>query len=909
MVRPREHSAQIPAEDREILERAFKGDSQLVNTLVCTPTLELGVDIGALDSVLMRNVPPLPANYWQRAGRAGRRHRMAVNLTYARASSHDRAYFKDPLKLLHGLIQPPRFNLKNEPMVRKHVHATVLTVLYRLAAGGSEMASAERDEIALTLEQCLPIQIKSYLFDAADHVRTVPFDIGPLARVIERHAERILGEVQKAFTQGWPAQDSTVVEPTALLATVAGMAGRLTEVIARLERRLRWGLDQMRRLEAVRAQKGTLDPDEDALLARCDRLIKRLKGKQSRARRDAEGYDDTYTYAVLAAEGFLPGYGLDTGAVVAFHQAARYGTGMRDWELRRALPLALREHVPGNLIYANGHRFVPRFYHLPAMEEPLIFQVDLTNGAVSEAGLGGDAAAVGMGAAALAAVPMCDVDLPHQSHITDDEDYRFQLPVTVYGHEQARHGGGRAFAWGDRVVTNRVSVHLRLVNVGPSSGVRDGKLGYPMCLVCGQTRSPLASQKDKDAFSADHIQRCGRPVKSVGFYADVVADALAIDDCADLTEAYSVAEALRKGAAEVLEMELGDLQLLVVGRAGEQERKVLIYDPMPGGSGLLDQMVSRWAEVANEALELMRGCPSGCPSACIDCLLNYRNSFYHAHLDRHVAATLLGQRGGALSVTHDIPPLLPTHTGTGQPVNQAESALRYMLERAGLSNARPQHEIDLGRPLGVTTPDFFFEDTSGRTEGICIYLDGMSQALHGNAATQARDNAIREELRNHDYEVIVITYGQLSDQGAMRDKFGRIARMLLGKERAAQIREDVSWFDAAVLAHASDHPPPLLGDGWPEILALLDEEWRPLATALQDKGVPAPDDAHADLLIGGRVSEHKAILLWAQATPFVALVGADLSLEEGRGRVLRVAPDIDPAPIVAALLSHLGVSQ
>jgi len=63
MLRPREHSAQIPAADREELERLFKGDGDRVNTLVCTPTLELGVDIGALDSVLMRNVPPLPSNY------------------------------------------------------------------------------------------------------------------------------------------------------------------------------------------------------------------------------------------------------------------------------------------------------------------------------------------------------------------------------------------------------------------------------------------------------------------------------------------------------------------------------------------------------------------------------------------------------------------------------------------------------------------------------------------------------------------------------------------------------------------------------------------------------------------------------------------------------------------------------
>ncbi len=794
MLRPREHSAQIPADDREILERAFKGEHELVNTLVCTPTLELGVDIGALDAVLMRNVPPLPANYWQRAGRAGRRHRMAVNVTYARSASHDRAYFADPLKLLQGLITPPRFNLKNELMVRKHVHAAVLTVLFRLARADSPLTEEDRREVEFSLQHCFPTKVKQYLFDDAGRVRSSAFDVGPLARVLSKHEGRITEHVRRVFEQGWPVADAAVVSPECLAIQTAAISERLADVITRLTRRLHWALDQMRRLDEVRAKKGTLDLDEDALRGRCDRLIKKLKGIESRRRREAEGYDDTNTYAVLAVEGFLPGYGLDIGTVVGFHQAPRYGSELRDWELRRALALALREYIPGNLIYANGHRFYPRFFHLEAIE-PTVFQVDIANEAIVEVGSAPAGAAMGLGATALAAVPICDVDLPHQSHITDDEDYRFQLPVSVFGYEQARHGAGNAYRWGAKDVTLRSSVHLRLVNVGAAQLVRGtARMGYPLCLVCGQSRSALASQADRDQFASDHRERCGRSVESVGFFADVVADALCVRICVNRDEAYSVAEALRRGAADVLEMEIDDLQVLTLGRTGTEEVDVLLYDPMPGGSGLLEQMATRWAEVVAAALAIVEGCPSACASACVDCLYTFRNAFYHRHLNREIAAERLRAWGNDLTPTHPIPPQLPTTATGGLPVNDGEATIRALLERAGFPSPIGQKNISLGLPLGSTTPDLFYEDPADRAEGICIYLDGMGDHLHGNPATQRQDREIREELRHRGYEVFEIPYGHLTDRDAMIRHFYRLGRILLGKEEAGQLREKPSWF-------------------------------------------------------------------------------------------------------------------
>jgi ATP-dependent helicase YprA (DUF1998 family) len=792
MMRPKEHSAQIPATDREELERLFKGEGNRVNTLVCTPTLELGVDIGGLDSVLMRNVPPLPSNYWQRAGRAGRRHRMAVNLTYARTHSHDRPYFNNPLKLLEGEIAPPSFNLRNEVMVRKHVHAVVLTAMHRLSGSDSILSTNDQSELADVLRTIFPARVREYLFDNAGQVRSQVFDVMPLGTVLEKHLTPVAESAIAAFTQGWPEEDSRVIEPDALRRYISEMPEQLQQVIERLKRRLDWAIDQMNRLDAIRRTHGTLDPEQDALRNRCDRFVKRLKGTDPRRRREAEGFDDTNTYGVLAAESFLPGYGLDAGWVIGTYEAPKHNMSFRDWELRRNPALALREYIPGNLIYANGQRFIPRYYRLEP-GEPIRFLVDVSNEAVAEVATSSTA---GLGAQTIPAVPICDVSLPHNSMISDDEDYRFQLSVAVYGYEQSQHGGGKQYRWGDKIVSHRTGVRLRLVNVGAASQARaGGSLGYPVCLVCGQSRSPLASQADLDDFRDGHRERCGRLLEPVGFYADITADAISLDGLVDRQEAYSVLEALRMGASDVLDMEIEDLQLLAVAQAGGLGLSLLLYDPMPGGSGILDQMIDRWPEVVAAAQRLVEECPSQCQSACVDCLLRFRNAYYHRYLNRLTALDRFDQWKGTLRFTHDIPARLPTPTAGEIPANDAELTLRAMLERAGLQGYQPQYPVDLGRPLGSTVPDFFFESRNLEIyAGLCIYLDGMAGHLHGRAETRQRDREIREELRNQAYEVIEIPFGQLTDPVAMGQHFFKIGRFLLGRQDAQRFRSDVSWF-------------------------------------------------------------------------------------------------------------------
>ena len=795
MLRPEEHTAMVPHEHRERLENWFKGDSNAVNCLVCTPTLELGIDIGRLDSVLMRNVPPLPANYWQRAGRAGRRHRMAVNMTYCRPVSHDRAYFAEPTKLLGGRIDPPAFNLRNEVMVAKHVHSTVIAVLHGYGRD-PQRSETERREIREVLGTCLPRRVRPYLFDGED-VRLERFDFRPLRELVHQNGPDLVDRVRSVFDQGWPAADSDVVTPEVLRKHVDRFTDELEGVVTRLRRRLRWAMDQIKRLNAVRERQGTLNGEDEALFRRSGRLVARLKG-QDTGRSHAEGHDSSITFSVLAAEGFLPGYGLESGYVVAWAEIPFWLDGAMDFVLPRAPATALREYVPGNLIYANGHRFVARRFHRDFSDENVempMYEVSAEYQAVKETTAGVSSS---LGGEVLPAMAVCDVDLVHNSHISDDEDLRFQLGVAVYGLDLGQHSGGTAYRWGDQSLLLRRGVRMRLVNVGVSEVIKGrNSFGYPVCTICGQSVSPLSSEAQRESFRESHQKRCGRKPDRIGFYADITADTLSLPECTNATQAYSVLEALRIGSTRILDMHMEDLQILVIGEIGNEAVQGLLWDPMPGGSGLLERLRERFAGVVEAAREVVEGCPGACESSCIDCLQTFRNSYYHNRLDRTVVLDALKEWGQRLAFQHEIPPKQPASSPSGDavPVNLAERKLRHLLLRAGFGEGVRGEQIGLGGALGTTTPDVIYRDPDDDfCKGVCIYLDGMSKHIHGNPKTARKDRVIRTWLRGSDYEVIETLANELDDEDAMARHFRRLANYLGQSSKGRRLAKDRSWF-------------------------------------------------------------------------------------------------------------------
>jgi ATP-dependent helicase YprA (DUF1998 family) len=139
-LRAEDHTAQLSTDERQDREDRFRAEwylndaraqldvkrirSASISALFCSPTMELGIDIGGLSIVHLRNAPPNPANYAQRSGRAGRSGQGALVFTYCSSySPHDRHYFQQQAELVAGAVQAPRLDLCNRELLLTHLNA------------------------------------------------------------------------------------------------------------------------------------------------------------------------------------------------------------------------------------------------------------------------------------------------------------------------------------------------------------------------------------------------------------------------------------------------------------------------------------------------------------------------------------------------------------------------------------------------------------------------------------------------------------------------------------------------------------------------------------------------------------------------------------------------------------------
>jgi hypothetical protein len=597
----REHTGQLTSvEAAEIQQRFVRGE---INALSCSTTFELGVDVGELQSVVLRNVPPTIANYVQRAGRAGRRtDSAALIVTYAQRRSHDLSRYQDPAAMVAGEVRAPYVPLANERIDRRHAHSVTLAAFFRQAKQltGEEWRYAGEFFLPGPGNTPPPSQrVQGYLTPVPDDVAR------SLRRVLPESVQTEIG-LETGVWVGY------------LIDLLEQIRAELTEEVDAFEER---------RVQAVQDRKGYL----------VDRYEKTVNTLTKRG-----------LINFLANRNVLPKYGFPTDTVELRTQYSDSRIGNK-LDLSRDLSSAIYEFAPGAELVAGALLWTSGgVYRLPDRE--LIskyYAVCQACGGYRE----GDEQLDPI-------CPSCAVQLtgaprrycvPEFGFVAQRDTKRPGMSPPRRSWNGATHVLSLAAeveetTWqlaNGGTATTRAGSRGQLIAIseGPNRG------GYLICDWCGWG-TPV---RPKVPAKHPHLLRdrdCTGPLQlralAHRYETDILAisfDALAAP-LASHSHWRSTLYALLEGVSERLQISRDDIDGTLYPTPGGRTALV-IFDAVPGGAGSAIRIARSFDEVLEAALTRVSRCDCGEETSCYGCLRGYRNQPFHEELRRGAALDFL----------------------------------------------------------------------------------------------------------------------------------------------------------------------------------------------------------------------------------------------------------------------------
>lgn len=645
-----EHSAQQPADRLDRYEKAFKtGD---LNLLSCSTTMEMGIDIGGIAMVAMNNVPPHPANYLQRAGRAGRRKEArSVSLTLCKSNPHDQIVFSKTDWPFVTPLPAPMVALNSAVIVQRHINSLVLT--HFLAA---EIAASGQDASKLTC---------GWFFTAAEGL-TPAERFAAWCQTFDGQEERLVSGLRQLVRHSLYEGR----EPTRLVRE----AGKAMEGVVAIWRP-EW--EALNRQEEATKGSGESNPAHKAVQYQKERM------------------DGEYLLRELATQGFLPAYGFPTH-IAAFdnltvsqfkrmkreqgEKKGREDNRYRRRELAsRDSVMALREYAPGAEVVMDGLVYrsagITLNWKSPASEQEAreiqairyAWRCDRCNHNGSSRLMDGTLHC-----------SECDAEIKQENRRTflepagysvdfydePDNDVTTQDFIPVEAPWVSANG---EWAPLPNPTLGRFRVTTRGHLFHQSNGLH-GK-GYAICLACGRAapmsdettptkltphkklrggKSTKSNNEGREECPGSHEQWAIKPGITFGHegYTDVLEIQLKNEPglwLNDRVTALTLAVALRDSLAELLGVQANELGCDEKEARSEDNtntrcRSILIYDRFAAGyASNASQFMDRIFRGARERLN----CPANCDSACPRCVLDFDQRFAAENLDRHVALKLL----------------------------------------------------------------------------------------------------------------------------------------------------------------------------------------------------------------------------------------------------------------------------
>ncbi len=691
-----EHTAQVDAERRKTLEQRFrrndrdlaewqaspdnKGPMPRLPVLYCSPTMELGVDISSLSTVYLRNIPPTPANYAQRSGRAGRSGQAALVVTYcASMSPHDQWFFSHANEMVHGVVRAPTLDLANEELVASHLHAVWL----------AQVECELPTSIAPILDLQIPAkpvmdEIQARLQDTSVRSRA----LAEAKRVIARIASELTPERAPWFT---PEFAELVIGDSAQ--KFADAFERWRSLYDGVQRQLDVA-DKLIRSPATSA-KDRENANRRYMDAK-NQLTLLLKIGSSQN-------NDFYTFRYLASQGFLPGYNFPRLPLMAWVPATgrkRNGNADQGSMVSRPRFLALSEFGPRSLIYHEGRMFRVDRAKLDISSSDAVgadSQLPTISARVCTiCGYGhlGDAAKpepladvcehcgnpLGDGGRINTLYRIENVETVAQERITVNDEERqrqgYELQTTYRfepgpGGMIERHECVAVF--GEATVarlTYSPSARIWRINKGWRRRKDKKQLGFIINPLSGRWSKADNPDEAEEELTPEQIEK-KEPTQRIVPYVEDHRNILILTPSQPLPVGAmaTLQAALKRGITQTFQIE--ESELVVEALPDSKNRSALLfYEAAEGGAGVLSRLAQnpgQLAVVAREALKIIHFDVSKLPAAfgaadlaaveelregkrlceagCYQCLLSYFNQPDHEHINRRDpgAQTLLVQ--------------------------------------------------------------------------------------------------------------------------------------------------------------------------------------------------------------------------------------------------------------------------
>lgn len=633
----KEHTAQLnKKESAEYQEQFIKKE---INALSCSTTFEMGVDVGDLETVFLRDVPPLPSNYAQRAGRAGRSlDAAAFVLTFAKLSSHDLAFFKNPKQMIGGTILPPLFKVDNEKIVRRHIYAVALSMFF--ANHEEQYNHNDADKF---------INQKGYI----DFIKWINI-----------HPQRLQEMLKASIPNINDLHNRIGINDFSWIDGFSGDEGVFTQLIQEYE-------NNVHNFEKLIKQFKKQNNTENTLI--CERKLKR--------------YKDNKLIDFLARGNILPRYGFPVNTVEL--QENTSAKSINKLRLSRDLQIAIAEYAPSSEVVADGRLYTSRYIkksatgknrkdwhtaYIGTCSNSECSTVNFSITPITKEGV----PCVSCGKK-LTSMDFFESIEPRSGFVTERESR--DVPMT----RQEKNYRSEDFYIGN-VAAKRINKYRYLFNsieVQVESTTNDSLLvksvnSFYVCHQCGYAVAEDEHIGDKEAekqmmnkalsvitskpheslfgkYSCSNKQLVRRSLHHE-FKTDVAKISFGCKT-SDYNTMVSVMYAILNAMSKDLNIERRDIKACLSAKIeyGLLNFSIIIYDSVPGGAGHSRRLATSDGKMMHSifmsALKSMKEC--NCDPSCYNCLRSYENQKIHDLLDRNLAANFLEQFVGKVEVVEE----------------------------------------------------------------------------------------------------------------------------------------------------------------------------------------------------------------------------------------------------------------